>query len=309
MSAFSVWRISLIFGLMLMLNACVVTPFEESTFLTSRQALANDLENQRRYADALVQWKILQLRYPQNEVVNNSTTRVAKLIQQKVFKLKESISSSKDDNNGRVNRLKALKVLALDPNDNQALNLLRDAEWEVAYEAASVKTAKIEEKYQEKHQEKLQITQRDDELSRFISLAENYQVKQDFEGLLRTAEQFIAKFPKHQKALEFKYQALVNLGDEQLLNGQVEQAIAYFDKAIAVSDVDVLALRDRNNSIKRKLSQKYYREGLKLLKSNIDRSVELLQASLRFDPTSSKVKQKLLKAQRIQENLRKIKGG
>lgn len=304
MTRILIFRRCVCFGLMLLLNACAVSQFEDNSFLTSRQALANELEDQSRYADALVQWKILGLRYPQNQMVNHSIARVSELIQKKVFKLKKSLPRKNGQGNGRANRLKALKILALQPNDPEALSLLREMEWEVAYEAASVKTAKIEERYQEKQQD----TQRVDDLRRFISVAEKYHVEQDYEGLLSTADQFIRKFPKHQKAREFKYQALVNLGDDKFLNGQEEQAVAYFEQAIGVPGIDVLALRNRNNTIKRKLSLKYYREGLKSLKSNIDRSVELFQASLRFDPTSPKVKQQLLKAQRIQQNLRRING-
>jgi tetratricopeptide (TPR) repeat protein len=288
---------------LLTMAGCAVDNANKVSFLESRQKFASELEQQKHYADALMQWKILQVAYPDDPNVDDNQERLSRLIEKKVAALSSTLLKAQSNGNNSNKKLTALKMLALETANTDALDVLREMEWDISYEAASVKTATIKKKYQVKQKK----SKRRGDIGRFIALAETYAAEQNSKALLDIADKFIDKFPHHQKALEFRFQALSNLGNELLAKGREEKALEYFEQALVISGVDKSSLDPKVNSIKKRLSKNYFVRGMKAFKIDINKSVELLQLSVKYNPNDHKAKQQLMKASRIQKNLNRIK--
>ncbi len=283
---------------LLCLGACVTTPVSDEAFLDSRQALADSLEAEQRYADALLQWKILASAYPDNPEVTAEVSRLESFIDQRI----ETLNADLESRPGREAESTWLKILALDPTHQPALTALRSMEAQRSYQAAEVKNKLIEKNYESRRRGQQQQSAE----QALVAQANALQAEGDYEALLDLANQFIRQHEQHERALVFRFQALSVLGEEMLAGGEDELALEFFEQAAAIGGPVDADLQRRLNGLRQRLSARYYEDGMRVFRTDIDRSVELLQTSLTYNPDDLKVQRELSKAMRIQQNLKRI---
>jgi tetratricopeptide (TPR) repeat protein len=297
-------KLFLVVGLCILTAACSTRILQSDSMLTSRQQLAVDFEQDKRLADALVQWQILQLAYPQNDMVVSNISRLSSLIEGKVEKLISDINQRKGKSSSYNPQVDYLKVLALAPDNEIALTALRGMELKQAYQAASQKTAAIKNSYKVK-----QITtQKLNEVDSFQAQADSYQAQGQTQALLELIDVFLMKHPDHQGAMKYRYDSYVKLGERELATNKIEDAVEYFELALSVKGMDNKALLAKNNLLKVELSKQYYLQGIQSIKTNIDDAVVLFQSSVFYNPKNLKAQQQLNRASKIQKNLRRISG-
>lgn len=296
-------RKKIFWPLFLVISACSGDMTDTGTFLEARQSIAAELEKDGSYADALTQWKILKAAYPEDENIDGEISRIESLIKLKIDKLLASLSKAKKQRKKDQIGTLYLKILALEPANVRARKALRQIEWDVAYEATSLKTATIK-KYFKESQIKAQRSIR---TTRFMTQAQRMQKEGRQQALVKLADRFLKEYPKNNAALKYRYDALVQRGEEKVASHEFEEAVVFFQQALLKGDVGNKKLASRITALKEKLSRDYYRLGMKNFKIDIDIAVKMLQTSMSYNPGNLKAGQQLIRAIRVQKNLQKIK--
>lgn len=272
----------------------------------TRIALAKSLEQQGRLNDALIQWQIMQTIYPQQSKIRDEKQRLADAIAGQKAMLKQQLAnyeeSTSDANVAKARNLK-LKILALTPNDIDIKESLRQISWDDALEDVSEKTENIV-KYFEENQIR---AQRSIELSNLLEQGQSFIKNKKFQGLLQLSDRLETLSPNHEQVNEFRYLAYKSLGDQQLQENAPLLAMELYEQALPFAQSNNRqSLQKRLSEMRKTEADIYYEQGLKMFKQDLPAAIASFQTALELDPSHPRVKQQLLRAQRIQENLLKI---
>jgi hypothetical protein len=271
-----------------------------------RIALAQSLEQQGRLHDALIQWQIMQTLYPRQSNVGDERQRLENAITRQKQLLLQQLADYDDaasDNDIAAARTLKLKILALTPNDIAIKESLREIVWDDALEDVSEKTENIV-KYFEENQVK---AQRSIELTNLLERGKAFIKDKKFQGLLQLSDKLEALSPKHEKVNEFRYLAYTSLGEQQLQQNAPLLAIERYKQALPFAQPnDKQLLNKRLMEMRKSEAEAYYEQGLKMFNQDLAAAITNFQTALELNPSHPKVKQQLLQAQRIQENLMKI---
>lgn len=303
MRAMTEWRFIITLFILSMMSGCAINMMEENRFLDSRVAMAKKLEHQNKLADALVQWNILRDIYPQNDYVKGQTERLSQIIQQSISELKGQLAGIEGEKIPNEDRIIYLKILALQPTNEFAHVALKRHEWELVDMAAELKTEKIKQLFDDNQQKaKVEI-----DIARYSEQADDFKQSQKYVSLIQVSEKFLQDYPNHNDAIQNIFSAYEGLGNNHHKAGRTEEAIGYFEQAAMLKGVDSSQLEKRIQTLRSTLSNDFYRRGMQVFKSNIDRAVHFLKKSVRFNPDNYKAKRQLDRATKIQNNLKRIK--
>lgn len=289
--------------LVLVMAGCELTMPKPDAFLDERVMLAKHLENQKRLADAMVQWKIVHRMYPGNEYVTQQMQKLKLRIDNRVHQLRSRLSNQQSDIVSDKDKNTYLKILSLQPQNLEARRALQKEEWNKVELAATKKTEKIHQLFEE-NQEK---AQKEIGLARFKQEVKELLQSEKYVSLIKLTDKFLLDFPDYQPAYQIKYNALVGIANNHLKGGRKEDAINYYEQAQSVNDINSDSLDGKINELKEQVSNDFYLRGMKAFKSNIDKAVDLLKKSVEVNPSNFKAKQQLTRATKIQKNLQKIK--
>lgn len=286
--------------------SCSTTFIDNNSLLEQRTPIAQSLENQHRYADALTQWKILQIAFPYDETVKDNINRLEFLISDRVIKQLSLLDKAKATGNKKSERQVYLKILALDPNNEIAFEELRKFEWQFAIEEASSKTETIKKYFVEEHEEaKLSI-----QLTKYIEQGEQFTNDKKYKRLLQLADKFEDSYPSHSKPNEYRILAYTKLGENQQKQKSPEEAIDFYHKAIqvaALNDKKLPNVQKKKDQLSDLLANKYLKLANKIFKTDLDTAIEYYELSLKYQPNNNKTRQLMQRAIKIRHNLMKIK--
>lgn len=283
------------------------TNFTDSRALFEhRSPIANSLEQKQRYADALTQWKILQISYPNDEIVRDNINRLESLISGRVIQQLEVLNKAKTTGNEKLARHVYLRILALDPNNKSAMEELRKFEWKFAIEEASSKTETIKKYFVEEQEEaKLSI-----QLTKYIEQGEQFAHDKKYNGLLQLADKFEASYPNNPKPNDYRILAFTKLGESLQKQKNPEEAIKYYQKAInfaALKNEKLPSVQKKAEELSEIIADKYLRLANKIFKADLDAAIEYYELSLKYQPNNLKTRQLMQRAIKIKHNLMKIK--
>lgn len=281
------------------LSACSSTQLDSNAFRNERTHLATSLEDKGHYAEALVQWRVLRTYYPNDESITNEARRLETLIAKKVELLKRKTSASRDGKSQKI----YIDILALDPNNVWAKKQLEEVEWEISLASASEKTENIKKYFVESQVKAKKSIEKND----FLSDAERLEKQKSYPSLMALSTDYLSRNPSNVAAKDYRYKALVGLGNTELRKNDEEKALVHFELALSESGNKSKSLRSKVDGIKSDLSKRYYKEGVKVFKSDIDKAVELFQTSVYYDNDNLKAHQYLARSLRMQENLKRIR--
>jgi len=300
-------KLRLIFGrillsvVMVFLSACASNVGLDPAFTESRQSIAQSLEKDKRFADALTQWKILKVVYSNDSHINQQIDRLEKIIQLKLEKLQVSLKKAEKQKNKTQMRVTNLKILALDPDNAKALKAMRHIEGQVLHYAANDKTANIKKYFVENQAN----AQKSIQTSQYIVKVNALQSVSDRQKLLTLSNQILKKYPDFKPALEHKYNVLVSLGKSKITKNDIESAVTFYQQALKIKDHNNLLAR--TTELKKKLSVQYYQNAMKVFKSDTDKAIKLLEASLSYNPNNNNAIKQLSRAIKIQKRLNEIR--
>jgi len=285
------------------ISGCASNVGQAPAFSESRQSLALSLEKDKNYADALLQWKILKVVYPYDNNIKQQIERLEATIQQNTKKLQVSLKKAEGKGNKTQVRVINLKILALDPDNIQALKALREIEQEVAFYAASNKTANINNYFKENQMK----AQKSILTSKYLVNAKKLQTVADRKKLLTLSNKILTKYPNYEPAVKNKFNVLVSLGKTKIANNDRVAAVALYEQALKLNGIDKKHLLSQTTELKNKLSLKYYKSAMKVFKKDLDKAIKLLQTSLSYNPDNHNANKQLTRATQIMKRLNEIK--
>ncbi|MBU3004997.1 hypothetical protein [Paraglaciecola arctica] len=285
--------------------SCNTNFVDNNAMFEQRSPLANALEEEQRYAEALVQWKILQIAYPDDEVVKQNILRLELLISDGVIRQLAVLDKAKASGDQDLERKVYLKILALDPNNQIAIEELRQFEWNYAYQKASSKTENIKKYFIETQQEaKISI-----QLNNYIEQGKQYVSDKKYQELLQLADKFENTYPKHPLPNEYRILAYSKLGEEQQKRNNTKQAIKFFKQALQVAAVKgqkLPNLQKKTDQLSGLIANRYLKLANQVFKTDLDEAINYFEQSLKYQPNNVKARQLMQRAIKIRENLLKI---
>jgi tetratricopeptide (TPR) repeat protein len=292
---------TLIFGC-----SCSTNFVDNNALLEQRSSVARSLENTQRYVEALTQWNILQIAYPKNQIVNEHIRRLEFLISDRVIQQLDILDKAKKAGNQELERTVYLKILALQPNNQIAMEELRKFEWQFAIEEASSKTANIKKYFVESQEEaKVSI-----QLTKYIEQGEQLIHDKKYKRLLQLADKFEVSYPTHSQPNDYRILAYTKLGESQQEQKKPEQAIEYYQQAIktaALNNKKLPATQNKIDKLSESIANNYYNLANKVFKTDLDKAIEYYELSLKYQPNNIKTRQLMQRAITIKQNLIKIK--
>jgi tetratricopeptide (TPR) repeat protein len=274
--------------------------------LEQRTPIAESLEDKQRYAEALIQWKILHITYPNNAGVKDNIHRLEFLISERVIQQLGILDKAQTVGNEKLERKVYLKILALDPNNEIAMQELRKFEWKFAIEEASSKTANIKKYFVESQVEaNLSI-----QLTKYLEQGEQITHDKKYKKLLPLADKFEAAYPTHPKPNNYRILAFTNLGKSRQKQNKPEEAIEYYQKAIRIAARNgetLPSIQKQINELSEFHANRYLKLANKVFKTDLDAAIKYFELSLKFQPGNNKARQLMQRAVKIRYNLMKIK--
>lgn len=292
---------TLIFG-----SSCSTNFVDSSALLQQRIPIAKSLENKQRFAEALTQWKILQIAYPNDKIVNEHILRLEFLISDRVIEQLGILDKAKSAGNEKLERKVYLKILALNPNNKIAMQRLRKFEWQFAIEEASSKTANIKKYFVESQQEaKISI-----QLTKFLEQGEQFTHDKKYKGLLLLADKFEKSYPTHPRPNDYRILAYTKLGESKQKQKRPEEAIEYYEDAITVAALKgkrLPSIRNKKDELSEVIASRYFNIANKVFRTDLDEAIKNFELSLKYQPNNTKARQLMQRAKKIRHNLIKIK--
>lgn len=285
--------------------SCSTNFIDNNAMFEQRSPLAEALEEEQRYAEALVQWKILQIAYPDDEVVKQNILRLELLISDGVIRQLAVLDKAKASGDQDLERKVYLKILALDPNNQIAIEELRQFEWNYAYQEASSKTENIKKYFIETQQEaKISI-----QLNNYIEQGKQYVSDKKYQELLQLADKFENTYPEHLLPNEYRILAYSKLGEEQQKRNKTKQAIKFYKQALQVAAVKgqkLPNLQKKTDQLSGLIANRYLKLANQVFKTDLDEAINYFEQSLKYQPNNVKARQLMQRAIKIRENLLKI---
>lgn len=299
-------KISIVTALILCCSCSTNLLDNNSALIGQRSPIAQSLEEKQHYAEALTQWKIMQAAYPNDQAINDQVSRIEFLISDLIIKQLAILDKAKSARNEKLERKVYLRILALDPNNDIAMQELRKFEWQFALVEASSKTETIKQYFVES-QEKAKLSI---QLSQFLEQGEQFTHDKKYSRLLQLADKFGRAYPSNPHPNKYRILAYTKLGDAQQKQNNPESAIEYYQQAFKVADIEgetLSSLRKKTEQLKGTLANRYFKFANKVFKTDLDAAIKYFELTLKYQPNHSKAQQLKLRAITMRDNLNRIK--
>lgn len=284
-----------------LLASCATLPGETAAsreFIAAQKELAATLENNGRLAQALAAWRsILPLGSDAETraAIRSLEQRIANAVDKHIANAKRSYAAG----NSRQGDHTMLRVLALQPGNETALRWLgksaaahahaqqlknSTAKYPVTPTPAQEKTVAIERQLQ--------------------SLFN----RGDYAAVVAqgTGRNDVASPRTNSATANLLRQAHIKLADAAQDDSNSEQALAHLQAAMLADPVADDPLVERSLALRAELSKRWYKEGSRLLQSDLDSAIEALRQALHYNPYNKNARRKLDQAETMKRNLEKI---
>jgi tetratricopeptide (TPR) repeat protein len=299
------------------LPACTSTEPQSPLLNNERQSVASTLEQKNRLADALIQWRVIQMLDPSSTSAAANIRRLEGKIDKRVKQLKAELTNLEkegecakkscdiSDENKNQRKTAMLNILALQPNNVEVKENLRSIIWDRALQDASEKTENIV-KYFEENQRK---AQKSIALVKLLEQGESFIESKKYKGLLQVAEKLEKSNPGHKDIQRFRFVALNSLGQQQLKSSQLVDGISYLEQAMTVATpAQKKSLQKQVAEVRQEEATSLYEEGLKVFKQDLSKAIAYFKQALAIDSNMKKAQAQLARAEKIQSNLLRIRG-
>jgi tetratricopeptide (TPR) repeat protein len=275
-------------------------PLTRSIATGARERLAQALTSQGRLADALVQWKVLLTIDPDNTGYVRQLGRVEQLIKTKTSEYLRAGDAALARGDSRTARTRYLATLAIDPANGEALDQLRNLEFERVWSVQSAKLEKLKETAD-------RATAGASEQERFyFELAALLYRQGEYADSVREMQKYLNSYPKDAQARKLMADAYGKLAAQQREQGQNLDALSSVEQARRFGAEPTPALVKDETAARNALANEYYEKGLRLQRTNLAEAIEAFEKALSLNPNHTKARAKLSDSLRMQKNLKAI---
>ncbi|MEH6550809.1 MAG: hypothetical protein V7744_12545 [Pseudomonadales bacterium] len=289
---------TILFALVVMvLQACSTLPSNQeagASFIEEHKAKAITAQNNQQIAQALIHWQIIVALDPADNQANTAIKTLQADIDTQSSSFYSKGRSSQRAGNEQQAKTWYLKTLSLDPSHEEAMTQLKSI--------------------QSKIDRKIQDAKSDKENSAYLAKSgvndnyEEWQIllqKGQYQDIIDAARD-VQNLQSKPKLTEVVYISHIKLADLLIKKGQLEKALIELNSAKSFQPAGDTSL-DKTISITNKtLGDRYYSEGTQLIKLDLDKAIASFQKALIYSPNNTQAQSQLDKAQKMQENLKKI---
>ncbi len=272
-----------------------------ATFITGKKQLARDLELKGKLLEARREWRYVSAADPKDEESRERIAEITETIDaRKAEYFKEGETALAKGQNKQA-QAAFLKVLALDPSDEDAVARLRKIDRTFALAGQAKKDNQAMSEYRA-------IVAREQDTSEEFEAQVNVPLKKgDYRRVIDVSDQFLKRNPSNKSAAGYRKSAYLKLIDESRAKGRYREALKYIDIVAEVADEDEKpGLQEKTRVVSLELAGQLYGQGVAVMSSNLAKSVELLNEAVNLDPDNWRYKQSLNQARKMQENLGRI---
>lgn len=267
---------------------------------SKREKAALQFAEQGRYADALVQWKILFTLDPQNRRYRAQILNTRAHISTMVAQLLRSGNTALENGDLVTARRSYLAALAQDPANNMALEKMRGLEYSRVWGIQSAKLEKLKSAEERK-------SETASEQERFYFELGTLMFQQgDYLGAVREIQKYLNSYSKDPQAKKLMGDALAKLAESQRQQGQLKDALDNLEQAKRYNGNKAEKPTDIENKVRKALAEDYYSKGLRARRTDLARAIEMWRKALEYNPAHANAKIRLNEALRMQKNLEKI---
>lgn len=267
--------------------------------IPSHEKLAASYIEQGRYADALLQWKILNTLRPDDSRYATRLRQTQEQIATLATQHQRTGVSALDKGDFTTARHELLAALALDPTRVEVLDSLRRIEFDRVWRIQSAKLEKL------KVSEDRKTTNVGEQERSYLELGASMLREGDYTGAVREIQKYLNSYPSDAQAKKLISDAYAKLASQQRQQGMLHNALANVEQAKRFS-TDSGANRKAEQELRNSLADEYYEKGLRALRNDLKLAIESFEKALEYNPQHSKARTKLSDAQRMQKKLDEI---
>lgn len=270
---------------------------------TEKAALA--LEATGDLARALERWKVLQLLEPDDDHWHEREEGTKRLIAKKSNLLISQAETAAKAGDAKAASDLYLRVLALDPRDEEAARRLRELE---ASEIRERERAKVERTAPKSRPAEMQPAAQpaaDSQASYYLETGIELYRQGEYEKSIVELDKYLDSFPDDRRARKHLAEAHVRLGQGDLKAGDTLGAVRHFEEA-RKSGGDATQAATLLQQAKKRLADELYDQGVRVSRTDIGKAIDYWKEAVSYDPNHLAARTQLDRAKRMQEKLKKI---
>lgn len=281
-----------------------------------RIKLAKRYQRDGKLADALIQWKILNILSPENKEYIKQIKLTKSRIKNRVEINVQAGKKAFKEGNFHAAKLKFLKALALDPDQSSlAFSYLRQLDEKNVWEVQSAKLDKLKTKMEEAIKGKVRTTElkqsnmvlqaaASEEERYYFEMGKELLQQNNFVGAIAEIEKYLNSYPDDEQAKTYIAGAYKGAGIEFQKQGNLIKALAFYEKSQSYQlnknlDQDI-------KTLKGELADQYYKKAIRTYRIDLGEAIEYLKTGLAYNPQYYDAKLLLNRLTKMQNNLKEI---
>lgn len=280
------------------------TAIAEHRLLAQRSAQAGD------HAAAAREWHIVLMLAPGDENARVQFDAARSAIRQGVRDNLQAGNAALRGGDADRASASMLKVLALDPENAEAIKVLRDIDRQKLVRIQGGRAAKVNQASGAAAARASPAT------ANVPDVSESYDVDQriemfkagDINGGLHEFRAFVDANPNNQAARQRIGTTVYERALDLESKGSREQALPLYEQAASLRGKPVPEWTARIQALRTKLSDDFYEKGLQAYRTDTAAAIKLWETSLRYDSQNRKTASRLQDAKLAQDKLKRIQG-
>ena len=275
---------------------------ERSAAISRYRQLAHKAKDAGDLATAANQWHIVVLLAPDEPAYRREQEAVNAAIRQGVREqLAIGNAAFKNNDNDRATQA-MLRVLALDPENDEAAKVLREMDRQRMTRIQGDRTQKL------KPVDINALKSAPAEAAAAYDLEQPLEMLRagDVSGGLRELRAYVDANPGNRAARQRIGAAVADRAKELQNKGSREQAYQLYEQAVALRGDATPEWNSQMQSLRRALSDEYYSNGERAYRTDVALAIKQWETSLKYDPQNLKASARLRDARAAQEKLKSI---
>ncbi|MEO1082264.1 MAG: hypothetical protein AAFY29_22085 [Pseudomonadota bacterium] len=275
----------------------LLPPGSVDDFVAQQRAAAESAEAGDELVVALAHWRTLAMLNPDDQRTRAEIDSLKAQIATRAGEAVERGEAAYERGDTQAGDAAMLEALALRPGMEQALTPLR-ASKSVAAHGRQDKKVAAEYAQRAAVEDEEQAAAMQDALA----VLEQSLANGDYERVLAEAKGSEAAMR------DLTQRAHLGLADRAGKRGDRDGELHHLGVAVALANGEDRKLMAREEALRESLSDEAYQGGLELLQTDLARAIEHFEQAMLYDPKNLAAKQKLEQAQKLKNNLERIRG-
>ncbi len=276
-------------------------PVSKSISVAKHEQLAASLTRQGRLAEARIQTRILRTIYPDNPAYERQERRLRDLIRAKAAEYLRSGYSALSNGDTRLARVKFLSVLAIDPANPDAMEQLRQIDFDRMWRLQSAKLDKLRQSTDRSSASSM------DQERFYFELATMLFRQGDYIEAIREMQKYLNSYPRDQQAQQMIASSYEGLARAQRDNGDLEEAVKSFEQGRRYQKDAFDRPTPEEIAVRNSLAEQYYEKGLEMNDVNLSDAIQAYKRVLDLNPNHTEAKNRLKEIQDARRNAPPVK--